>query len=572
MNTPALLIADDDRERLDAVGAALRRRYGQDYLIAVETSAAASLRHLTDLRDHGTPVALIMVAATTMTSTGPALLVQARGLHPAAKRVLLVDRGGPEAPNLRVPAPMLQDRSVAQPVLRAMALGLVDSYLPAPGSVSDEGFHRGVSELLEEWAHTATSDRPAVRIIGDDRSPRANELRDLLGRNSIPYLFHRADSDEGKRLLRQVGTKNSVLPVVVFYSGEALVDPANDQIAAAFGLDNLPSATSDVAIIGAGPAGLSAAVYTASEGFSTLILEREAIGGQAGSSSLIRNFLGFPRGISGASLATRAFEQAWSFGATTSVAGPVTELQPAGGGYTLDIANGTRVQARAVIIATGVSYRQLSAPGLDQLTGAGVFYGAIASEASAFGGQHVFIAGAANSAGQAAINLARHAQQVTILARGDSLATRMSQYLINEIEATSNIDTRTDTEIAGAYGDGILETLTLTNNKTRASETVPASALLVLIGAVPYTNWLPGAIARDQHGFILTGSDLGTPTQVQQTWPPERPPLPLETSMPGVFAAGDVRYGSIKRVASAVGEGSIAGAAVAQYLQGLQTL
>jgi thioredoxin reductase (NADPH) len=324
-----------------------------------------------------------------------------------------------------------------------------------------------------------------------------------------------------------------------------------------------------VAIVGAGPAGLSAAVYAASEGLSTLLLEREAIGGQAGSSSLIRNYLGFPRGISGASLATRAFEQAWSFGAIPSMAGPVTGLQPAAGGFTLRLAGGRVSHARSVLIATGVSYRRLDAPGLDALLGAGVFYGATTSESNAFAGEHVFIVGGANSAGQAAANLARYAQQVTIAVRGESLAARMSQYLIDEIGATPNINVRTSTQIAAAEGTGRLQALTLKDAKTGSTQNVPASALVVLIGAVPHTDWLPSDISRDEHGFVRTGSDVSQGTHPAPSWTLPRPPLPLETSLPGVFAAGDVRHGSVKRVASAVGEGSIAVTQLTQYLQKL---
>ena len=306
-------------------------------------------------------------------------------------------------------------------------------------------------------------------------------------------------------------------------------------------------------------------MYAASEGLSTLLLEREAIGGQADSSSLIRNYLGFPRGISGASLATRAFEQAWSFGAIPSLAGPVTGLEPAAGGFTLRLADGRVSHARTVLITTGVSYRRLGAPGLDSLLGAGVFYGAAASESSAFAGEHVFIAGGANSAGQAAVNLARYAQKVTIVVRGGSLAARMSQYLIDQISATPNIDVRTTTQIAAAAGTGKLESLTLQDTKTGSTQTVPASALVVL-GAVPHTDWLAPHIGPDAHGFIPTGSDLPPDGNPAARWTLPRPPLPLETSMPGVFAAGDVRHGSVKRVASAVGEGSIAATQMYRYL------
>ena len=559
MTKPAVILLDDHPDSLTVLEAALRRRYGQDYLIVSQASAAAALRHLADLRDAGRPVALIMAAASMRTANSPDVLAEARSIQPTAKRVLVVPRGGPGAPSLRVPVPLVADRQAATPVLRAIAHGMIDAYLPAPGAGRDEGFHRGVSELLEEWAHNAAPALPAVRIIDQQQSARAHELRDVLARNSIPYVFHAAESADGQSWLQQAGQDGSALPVLVTYTGQVLVDPPNDQIAAVFGLASLPAGTADVAIVGAGPAGLSAAVYAASEGLSTLLLEREAIGGQAGSSSLIRNYLGFPRGISGAGLATRAFEQAWSFGAIPSMAGPVTGLEPTADGVTLRLADGRASHARTVLITTGVSYRRLDAPGLDSLLGAGVFYGATASEGTAFAGEHVFIAGGANSAGQAAVNLARYAQQVTIVVRGDSLAARMSQYLIDEINATPNIDVRTTTQIAASEGTGKLEALTLKDTKTGSTQTVPALALVVLIGAVPHTDWLPPRISRDEHGFILTGSDLpgsGNP-----------PPRPLETSMPGVFAAGDVRHGSVKRVASAVGEGSIAASQMTQYLQ-----
>ena len=568
MTSPVLLVVDDDPGSLEAVDGTLRRRYERDYLVISEASPAAALGRLRQLRAVNTPVAVVM-AASTMTAAPAAaeFLAQARTIAPAAKRVLVVPRGGPAAPSMRVPVPLVVDRQAATPVLRAMAHGMIDAYLPAPGAGLDEGFHRGISELLEEWAHEATPAVPAVWIIDQQQSARAYELRDVLERSSVPYVFHAADSEEGRKQLQDAGQDGSVLPVLVSYTGQVLADPPKDMIAAVFGLAGMPAGTVDVGIVGAGPAGLSAAVYAASEGLSTLLLEREAFGGQAGSSSRIRNYLGFPRGISGASLATRAFEQAWSLGAIPSMAGPVTGLQPAAGGFTLRLANGQVSNARSVLITTGVSYRRLEAPGLDALLGAGVFYGATGSESSAFAGEHVYIAGGANSAGQAAVNLARYARQVTIVIRGDSLAARMSQYLIDEITATANIDVRTSTQITAAVGTGKLDALILTDTNTGSTETVPAAALVVLIGAVPHTGWLPPEISRDEHGFILSGSDLphdGTPAA---RWTLPRPPLQLETSMPGVFAAGDVRHGSFKRVASAVGEGSVAATQMYQYLQ-----
>ena len=567
MTVPVLMVVDDDSNSLAALDGTLRRRYGQDYLIVSDASPAAALGRLRELRAGGREVAVVMAASALTAVPAAEFLAQARSIVPAAKRVLVVPRGGPAAPSLRVPVPLVADRQAATPVLRALAHGMSDTYLPAPGAGRDEGFHRAVAELLEEWAHDAAPALPAVRIIAEQQSARAHELRDALARSSIPYTFHAADSADGRSWLAQAGQDGSALPVLLTYTGEVLVDPPNDRIAAVFGLASLPTTTVDVAIVGAGPAGLSAAVYAASEGLSTLLLEREAIGGQAGSSSLIRNYLGFPRGISGASLATRAFEQAWSFGAIPSMAGPVTALQPAPGGFTLHLAGGRVSHARSVLITTGVSYRKLDAPGLGALLGAGVFYGATTSEHTAFAGEHVFIVGGANSAGQAAVNLARYAQQVTIVVRGDSLAARMSQYLIDEITATANIDVRTSTQIAAAEGTGQLEALTLTDTRTGSTQTVPASALVILIGAVPHTDWLPPQIGRDEHGFILTGSDLPASRNPAASWTLPRPPRPLETSMPGVFAAGDVRHGSVKRVASAVGEGSIATTQLTQYLQ-----
>ena len=490
----------------------------------------------------------------------------AHQLYPDAKRVLIVPRGGPSAPSLRVPAVLLQDQAVAQPVLRAMALGSVDTYLPSPHGPRDEGFHVAVSELLEDWAREGAEDRPAVYIVGEQHSARAHELRDLLTRNGIPFEFHLAASERGRLLLERSGHAKSARPVVITYTGEALADPKTDELAAAFGLAALPAGPVDVAIVGAGPAGLSAAVYTTSEGVATLLLEREAIGGQAGSSSLIRNYLGFPRGTSGRSLANKAFAQVWSFGADTVVTWPVTGLHPVETGYLLRLANGSEVHSRSVVIATGVSYRRLEASGLSALIGAGVYYGAAGSEARAMAGRPVFIVGGANSAGQAAVNLARYAHQVTLLVRRESVAATMSQYLIDEINGTENIDIRHHTEVVGADGDERLEALILRNTTTGATEVVSASALFVMIGAEPHTNWLPASIQRDSRGFLLTGSDLRR-DNLPDGWPLQRPPLPLETSLPGVFAAGDVRERSVKCVASAVGEGSIAATNVSQYLQ-----
>jgi thioredoxin reductase (NADPH) len=372
MTNPVLMVVDDDPGGLGTLDGTLRRRYGHDYLIISEAAPGTALGRLRELAAERHPVAVVMAASGVTAMPGTEFLAQVRSIQPAAKRVLVVPRGGPAAPSMRVPVPLVADRQAATPVLRALAHGMIDAYLTAPGAGRDEDFHRAVSELLEEWAHDATPALPAVRIIAEQRSARAHELRDALARNSVPYVFHTAESADGQSWLAQAGQDGTRLPVLVTYTGQVLVDPSQDQITAVFGLSALPAATADVAIVGAGPAGLSAAVYAASEGLSTLLLEREAFGGQAGSSSLVRNYLGFPRGISGASLATRAFEQAWSFGAVLSMAGPVTRLEPGDGGFTLHLADGRISLARSVLISTGVSYRRLDVPGLDSLLGAGV--------------------------------------------------------------------------------------------------------------------------------------------------------------------------------------------------------
>jgi thioredoxin reductase (NADPH) len=567
MTAPVLMAIDEDASGLGMLEGILSRRYGHDYLVIGESSQAKALSRLRELHAVGSPVAVVMAAATTAPESAAELLAEVRTIHPAAKRVLVVSRGGQAAPSMGVPVPLVADRQAAMPVLRAIAHGMIDSYLPAPGAGRDEGFHRGLSELLEEWAQQTVPALPAVRIIDQQPSARAHRMRDLLARSGVPYIFHDVESADGQAVLRQAGQDGSRLPVLVAYTGQVLVDPPMDQITAVFGLEGLPEGTVDVAVLGAGPAGLSAAVYAASEGLSTLLLEPEAIGGQAGSSSLIRNYLGFPRGISGAGLATRAFEQAWCFGVMPSMAGAATGLERAGSAFILRLTGGRVSHAATVLIATGVSYRRLAAPGVDRLLGAGVFYGATGSEAGVFSGEHVFIVGGANSAGQAAVNLARYAHQVTLVVRGSSLAARMSHYLIDEVTATPNIDVRTSTQITAAAGNGKLQALTLTDTGNGRTQTVPASALIVLIGAVPHTSWLPPEILRDEHGFILTGNDMYQHVSADSRWALERAPLSLETSIPGVFAAGDVRHGSVKRVAAAVGEGSIAATQIYRYLE-----
>jgi thioredoxin reductase (NADPH) len=421
-----------------------------------------------------------------------------------------------------------------------------------------------VGEALAAWTKANWPGFELVRIVGDRWDPGAYRLRDALERNNVPYGFYDRDSPEGAELLGELDEVPDN-PVVFLSDGRVLTSHTPADIAQAVGAQVRPKLGAyDLVVAGAGPAGLSAAVYGASEGLSTLVLESVAMGGQAGTSSRIRNFLGFPAGISGGELAKRAFQQAWLFGAEFVFINGAAGLSARANDLVVTLADGGRVSARAVVLATGASYRQLAAPGIAGLIGAGVFYGSALSEVPAVKGHDVFISGAGNSAGQAAVYLARAARTVTLLVRADNLAKNMSHYLVREIGATTRVQVRLHTEVAAARGDHRLTGLVLRDRRTGRDETVPASALFVMIGATPYTGWLSGEVLRDRHGFILTGRDLSA-ADWDGTGRPK--PLPLETSLPGVFAAGDVRAGSVKRVASAVGEGSAAISQIHQHLQ-----
>jgi thioredoxin reductase (NADPH) len=482
--------------------------------------------------------------------TGTQFLAQVREVHRTAKRLLLRDEGyGPPS----------------EAILQAIALGHIDGYAARPATVPDEEFHLTVTELLEQWARSHRPRPEVMRVVGEEWSARSHEIRDLLSRNVIPFGFYSAAAGPGKTLLEQAGATAAALPAIIMPDGRVLENPSNTQVAEALGMQTSPgSGLYDVAVIGAGPAGLAAAVYGASEGLSTVVLEPQAIGGQAGTSSDIRNYLGFPNGVSGEDLALRAYTQAWNFGAEYVYGNPATGLRTRGLERLVTIAGGGEVRSRAVIIATGVSYRRLGIPSLDALTGAGVFYGAATSEAAAMKDREVFVVGGANSAGQAAVHLARYAAQVTVLVRGQSLAEDMSEYLVKEITSTPNIAVRLNVVVTGGAGTACLESLTLQDRRSGMTQTVPATAVFVLIGAEPRTHWLPDSIVRDRWGFVVTGTDL----LADGYWPLERPPLLLESSLPGVFAVGDVRRGSVKRVASAVGEGSVAIRLVHDYLHG----
>src|SRR5215213_4762808 len=545
---PVLLAVDDEAHAFAKIARELSDRYGKGYRVVCEASAEAGIEELERCKADSEDVALVLAAQWMAEMSGPEFLERARLIFPTAKRVLLTAWRGWE------------DRRSAEAILRSMTLGGIDSYLIKPWwEYPEENFHRTITQFLYEWARTHRSGVAEISVVGERSSPRSHEVRDLLQRNGAFHAFYPVDSDEGQELLARSGQTSAQLPVVIMLDGQILVDPSNAQIAQAFGVSTSPQLRSvDLVVVGGGPAGLEATVYGASEGLSTLTVEREAVGGQASSSSLIRNYLGFPWGVSGSELAQQAYLQAWVFGATVSFMFEASRLRREGDGLVVTFSDGTEVKSKAVVIATGASYRRLGVPSLETLNGAGVFYGAATTEARALGGQEVYVVGGANSAGQAAMHLSKYASRVVLLVRGSSLAANMSDYLIKEIEATDTVEVRLNTRVIGGGGKGGLESLILRDFASGSTETVSAAALFILVGAEPHTAWLPEEIERDERGFVLTGGDLLWDGRLTEGWDLERPPMPLETSVPGVFAVGDVRHGSVKRVASAVGEGSIA--------------
>lgn len=538
---PALVAVDEDPRVLEAVEAQLAGRYAADYRIECLRDPAEALQTLAVLRDSSVEVALVLVGQSVEASARDTLLDRVRQLHPHAKRVLVV------APSAWT------DAAAARTIRAAIALGQVDHFVHNPAAGLDEVFHEAVSDFLLEWARERLLVPQTVHIVGETWAGRAYELRDVFARCSVPHSFCLADSAEGREFVEQAGA-DAELPLMVLPDGRILSDPSNAEIAEVAGAPmDLEEHTFDLVIVGSGPAGLSAAVYGASEGLRVLVVDAGGIGGQARSSSLIRNYLGFGRGVSGSRLAEEAYQQAASFGASFVFMHRVTALERAGDSIKLWLADGRTIEAGAVILATGASYRRLGIESLEVLTGAGVFYGGSASEAPGLTGKAVYVLGGGNSAGQAALHLARYAASVTVVVRAQSLEAGMSHYLVRTIEAEPKIEVRLGTEVVGGGGEGHLRELELRESLSAERTTVAADALFVLIGARPQTEFLSQEIARDEYGFLRTGDDL-----TADEWPLERPPLGLETSMPGVFAVGDVRHGSVKRVAAAVGEGSVA--------------
>jgi len=542
MAFPVVLALDEDQGTLGVLESQLTQRYSHDYRVECLADPGRALLRLTELADRREEVALVLAANTDSVGDDNGLLTHVRELHPHAKCALLV------------PSDVWADKSCASAIRALIALGRVHYYAVRPAGPPDEVFHEAVSSFLLEWATERRVVPHTIHIVGESWSGRAYELRETFERCAAPHTFCLADSDEGRELLAKAGPE-AKLPIMVLPDGRVLSDPSNTEIAEAAGAtSDFDEAIYDVVIVGAGPAGLSAAVYGASEGLRVLVLDEAGIGGQVRSSSLIRNYLGFPKGVSGSRLAEQAYEQASVFGATFVFMHRVTTLTRLEDLLSLSLEDERCVMARTVVLTIGATYRRLGVPVLEDLTGAGVFYGGPVSEASALDGKDAYVVGGGNSAGQAVLHLARYARRVTLVVRAQSLHAGMSHYLIQEIESTPNIHVRTCTEVVGGNGEGRLQQLVLRETYTGEHETVAADALFALIGADPHTDWLPPRIARDPNGFLLTGEELSETSN----WPLERRPYSLETSMPCVFAAGDVRSSSVKRVASAVGEGSIA--------------
>jgi thioredoxin reductase (NADPH) len=546
---PVILVVDDEPSVLRAVQRDLRRRFGEEYRILRADSGSGALELLDELARRGEPVALLVADQRMPEMDGVQFLTDARTRVPGARKVLLTAYADTEA------------------AIRAINDVSLDYYLLKPWDPPEEKLYPVVSDLLEDWQAEASSTFGGVRVIGHRFSRESHAAKDFLARNQVPYRWVDVEQDEeAARLLEAAGLDGGALPVVLMPDGQALVQPTPLSMAERLGLSTTAQLPFyDLVIVGGGPAGLGAAVYGASEGLSTVMIEREAPGGQAGQSSRIENYLGFPSGLSGSELARRATTQARRFGAEILAVQDVSAIRTEGRTHVLTLSDGKDLSAHTVLIATGVAYRLLEAPGVAELTGVGVYYGAAMTEALSCSAQDVVIVGGANSAGQAAVYFARYARQVTMLVRGGDLRAGMSSYLVDQIAAIENIHVRTGAQVAAVSGDGRLERVRV-RDADGSEEDLSAAALFVFIGAAPRTDWLGTLVERDEHGFILTGSELLRDGKPGVGWPLERDPFALETSTPGLFAAGDVRTRSIKRVASAVGEGAMAVQLIHQYL------
>ena len=542
---PTILVVDDEPAALASMLDALTRRFGGDYRVEPHLSAPSALDAVSRLKADGEEIALVIADQWMPGMTGDEFLGQVRAIEPTAKRALLVSWG---------------DREASPVILQACALGKLDNYLYKPWVPAEVHLYPYVSEFLAEWTRLHRPGMELIHIVGDELSTRANEIRELLDRNGIPYGFHPAGTPQAEQLVDKHDARDQQRPLVFLLDGSMLANPSDAEIMDGVG-ESPDTLHCDVAVVGGGPAGLTAAVYAGSEGLGTLVVERHVIGGQAGASSLIRNYLGFPRGISGAELTQRAYQQAWLFGAKFVFSREAVALRLSGTTRVLRLSDGREIGASSVIVATGAKYRRLEVPELEHFVGISIFYTTF-GETRLVRGLDVAVVGGGNSAAQAVVHLARFARTVTLIVRGTSLARTMSDYLVQQIRGTANVRVRLESEVVGGDGTERLETLQIRDRAHGEVETIPARFLFVLIGAMPHTDWLQGTVERDAKGFIPTGHRVD-PT----LWPLQRPPMSFETSVPGVFAVGDVRLDSMKRVASAVGEGAGAIQNVHQYLE-----
>jgi thioredoxin reductase (NADPH) len=551
---PLLLAVDADARQLGRIEGELQRAFGADFRVRGELLPEDALRTLQGAKDRGERAAVVLVDESFSDDARAKIFETARSLHPNAKRALLVAWGAWAHPES------------AQKILRSMAVGDISYYVLKPWITPDELFHRVIAEFVMEWSRSEPTNMREVVVVAAQHSGRAYAVSDLLSRNGIPHTFRSRSSELGQKVLEEIGhPKGEVAVWMPAIGGTRLIDPSDADILEAWGI---PTTLADVdrdfdlLVVGAGPAGLGTAVYASSEGIRTVIVEREAIGGQAGSSSLIRNYLGFSRGLSGADLVQRGYQQAWVFGARFVVTREVERLTPQDGGFLAQVGDVGEVRARAVVISTGVSYRRIGVQSLEELSGHGVYYGSSVSAAQALTGLRAGIVGAGNSAGQAALHLARYCASVDLIARGSKLSNSMSAYLVDAIAAMPMIKVHVNTEVVDGHGDGQLEWITLRDRKSGHEQHLPLASLFVMIGARPRTDWLPAEVDRDSYGFLYTGAEAAA----CPSWSLARSPHPHETSIPGLFAVGDVRSGSVKRVASAVGEGSVAVSEIHQFL------
>ena len=547
MSKPVILAVDDDPQVLAAVRRDLRSHYGSDYQVIAAASGAEGLETVHELKGRARTVAAFVIDQRMPEMTGTEFLMAAREVFPQAKRLLLTAYADTEA------------------AIQAINDVGLDHYLLKPWSPPEEHLFPVLDDVLDDWQAHADVPFDGIRVLGTTWSPSTYEIKAFLARNEVPYRFVDVERDtEAARIVAEASSGGAALPVVLLPDDAVLINPAKAVLAEAAGIHSMPEAPFyDLAIVGGGPAGLAAAVYGASEGLSTVLLEREAPGGQAGTSSRIENYLGFPKGVSGADLARRAIAQATRLGAELTTPAEVGSLRTDHAVKTIVLTDGTEVKCRALVIASGMTVRKLDVPGYARFEGAGVYYGAAATEASTFEGRHVYVIGGANSAGQAAVMFSRTSSQVTMIVRSDSLEEKMSQYLVDQIAAIENIEVLTGTRVVDVAGSTSVESTTLQHLATGEEETRPASALFIFVGAVPHSSFLADTVAMNEHGFIYTGAEV---TALTDDWTLDRDPFPLETSAPGVFAAGDVREGAVRRVASAVGEGAVAVTLVHRYL------